>query len=418
MRATRRWVVVGAGVVGVCVASFLVRDGYEVTLLDPNDAGTGASSGNAGGLNPASIVPMATPGIIWSVPRWLADPLGPLTVRWTALPRLAPWIWRFHNSSSLDRVEAAARSLRGLLSPCFDLLLPLADQAQASHLLRRLGGLYVYRSRGALAKSSFAWELRRRNGVELEELDAASIRRIEPALSADYACGIRVQENGHTLDPQGLVQALAGACVRAGVSVIRGRALGFRMDGNRLVAVRTDEGDIDADGAVIAAGVHSRALARDLGNNLPLESERGYHLMIRDPEVHLHHSVMDGEGKFVATGMAGGLRIAGTVELAGVQAPPDWRRARILAQHAHRMIPDLPPAYDPGRMDVWMGHRPSMPDSLPVIDRSVRCPQVIYAFGHGHVGLTAAPMTGRIVADLAAGRPAPIDLSPFRATGR
>jgi len=408
-------VVVGAGIVGVCAASFLRRDGHEVVLVDADEPGSGASFGNAGGLNPASIVPMATPGVARNVPKWLNDPLGPLSIRWRYLPALSPWLLRFLRASAPQRVEQTARVLRGLLAPCLDLLLPLAKDAGVEGLIQRQGGLFVYRSRAALDKSRFIYELRRRNGIACEELGADAIRELEPGLSRDYACGVLIRENAHTTDPQGLVQGLAQAFVHAGGEVLRRKALGFVLDGARLRAVKTTAGDIPADAAVLAAGIRSRALAQELGDAVPLESERGYHLMIRDPEATTRVSVMDGEGKFVATPVQGGLRIAGTVELAGVDAPPDWARARILLAHAHRMLPALPAQFDAARMSTWLGHRPSMPDSLPVIGPSRRCADVFHAFGHGHVGLTAAPMTGRVIADLVAGRPAAIDVAPFRA---
>jgi D-amino-acid dehydrogenase len=187
------------------------------------------------------------------------------------------------------------------------------------------------------------------------------------------------------------------------------------LNGERLRAVTTDAGDFQCKFAVLAAGVHSHSLARKLGDSVPLQSERGYHLMIRNPEVATRISVMDGEGKFVATPMEMGLCIAGTVELASVNAPPNWNRARILLTHAHRMFPKLPSHYEPDRMSMWMGHRPNLPDSLPVIGRSRRSSNVVYAFGHGHVGMVAAPMTGRLVTDLVAARDPQIDITPFRA---
>ena len=200
---------------------------------------------------------------------------------------------------------------------------------------------------------------------------------------------------------------------RRGGEIVRARALGFRLDGARLTAIRTDVGELPADAAIVCAGAHSKPLAAALGDRVPLETERGYHLMIRDPESMPRIPTADADGKFVATPMALGLRFAGTVELAGLAAPPDWRRARILLTQGRRMLPGLAAEYPEERLSMWMGHRPSLPDSLPALGPSRASPDVIYAFGHGHVGMTAAPMTGRIVADLVAGRPPAIDIAPF-----
>jgi len=203
--------------------------------------------------------------------------------------------------------------------------------------------------------------------------------------------------------------------LRNGGKLRRARVTGFDLDGAKLRAIQTDAGDFVADKAVLAAGAHSKPLAAALGDRVPLETERGYHLMIRDPEVMPRIPTYDAAGKFVATPMETGLRFAGTVELAGLSAPPDWRRARILLEQGQRMLPGLAAHYPEERLSLWMGHRPSMPDSLPVIGASSRSPDVLYAFGHGHVGMAASPMTGKVIADLVAGRATSIDVAPFRA---
>ena len=243
------------------------------------------------------------------------------------------------------------------------------------------------------------------------------MRQLEPTLSRDYQRGILVRENGHTSNPLALVQRLARPFpALAAASSMQARALGFRLDGGRLVAIRTDQGELAADAAIICAGAWSKPLAAALGDRIPLETERGYHLMIRDPEVMPRIPTADADGKFVATPMDTGLRFAGTVELAGLAAPPDWRRARILLEQGRKMLPGLAADHAEERISVWMGHRPSLPDSLPALGPSAATPDVIYAFGHGHVGMTSAPMTGKIVADLVAGRPPAIDIAPFAAS--
>jgi D-amino-acid dehydrogenase len=411
--ATRRVGVIGAGMVGVCAASWLQRDGHRVFLIDPGNPGEGASFGNAGAFNGSSVTPTAMPGIARSIPRWLLDPLGPLSLRWRYLPAILPYLVRFVRASAPDRVRAQARALRPLIAPTVPLVRELAHEAGAEELIHQRGHLYVYRSAAALAKDGFAWALRRENGVAVDEFDADELRQLEPALSREYVRGLLVRENGHTSDPFGLVSRLAARFIGRGGELVRARAFGFRLDGGRLTAIRSDAGDLPAEAAIVCAGAHSRPLAAALGDRVPLESERGYHLMIRNPEVMPRIPTADADGKFVATPMAAGLRLAGTVELAGLAAPPDWRRARILLAQARRMLPGLADAHPDERLSMWMGHRPALPDSLPVLGPSRASRDVIYAFGHGHIGMTAAPMTGKIVADLVAGRPPPIDLAPF-----
>jgi len=415
--AARRVAVIGGGMVGVCVACWLQRDGHSVFLVEPGNPGEGASFGNAGCFNGSSVTPTAMPGVLRRVPHWLMDPLGPLSLRWSYLPAVMPYLVRFVRSATVDKVRAQAAALRPLLAPSVTLVRELARDAGAEELIHQRGHLYVYRSPEALAKDGFAWALRRANGVAVDEFDADELRQLEPALSRDYVRGLLVRENGHTDNPLALVTRLVERFQAQGGEVVRGGALGFRLDGRRLVAVRSDAGELAADAAIVCAGAHSKPLAAALGDKVPLETERGYHLMIRDAESMPRIPTADADGKFVATPMQLGLRFAGTVELAGLAAPPDWRRARMLLAQGRRMLPGLAAEHAEERLSVWMGHRPALPDSLPVLGASRASPDVIYAFGHGHVGMTAAPMTGRIVADLITGRPAPIDISPF-APGR
>ena len=412
----RRVGVIGAGMVGVCIASYLQRDGHSVFIVEAAEPGHGASFGNAGAFNASSVTPMSMPGVMWNVPRSLFDPMGPLSLRWSCLPAIAPWLVRFIRAGTADKVHAQARALRPLVGATLDALMPLVRDAGAEDLVHRLGHLYVYRSPQGLEKDRLAWELRRENGVEIDEFDADELRQLEPVLSRDYVRGILVRENGHTSNPLGLVQRLLDHFLRSGGTLERARVVGFGLDGGRLAAIRTDRGDLPADTAVICAGIWSKPLAAALGDRIPLETERGYHLMIRNPEIMPRIPTADADGKFVATPMAAGLRFAGTVELAGLTAPPDWRRAHILLEQGRKMLPGLAADHPEDRVSVWMGHRPSLPNSLPALGPSHASPDVIYAFGHGHVGMTSAPMTGKVVADLVAGRPPSIDIAAFAPT--
>jgi glycine/D-amino acid oxidase-like deaminating enzyme len=415
MAGKKKVVVIGAGMVGMATASYLQRDGHDVAVIDPQPPGQGASFGNAGCFNPSSVVPVATPDTWKNIPKYLSDPLGPLRIRWSYLPALAPWLIRLVRAGTPQRIEAQARALKTLLAPCLDALLPLARDAGAEHLVARSGILIAYRSQKSWDADAAAWDIRRRNGTHWEELDTDELRQFDPNLSRDFTRGKLVPGNGHCLDPGGLVAALAEAAQANGATFLRRRATGFSFDGATLRAVQTPEGEVAADTAVIATGAHSKPLAAMLGDKVPLETERGYHAMLRAPEIMPRVPTTDSEGKFVATPMADGVRFAGTVELAGLDAEPDWRRARILLQQASNLYPGLARTYPEDRYTVWMGHRPSLPDSLPVLGPSSRSRDVLYAFGHGHVGMTGGPYTGKVIADLVAGRSAPIDLSPFRA---
>ncbi|AMS44924.1 NAD(P)/FAD-dependent oxidoreductase [Aminobacter aminovorans] len=408
--------VIGAGMIGITSALWLQQAGRKVIVIDPNPPGTGASHGNAGCFNGSSVVPMSMPGMWTSVPRWMLDPLGPLSIRLAYMPTLFPWLWRFLRAGRREEVKKQAAALRALLGPTLPYLKQIARGAHIDDLICEQGHLYVYRSEKSLAGDRFGWQLRGDAGVHLDWLDQRQLQDFDPALSASYTQGVLIRENGHTPDPGGLVMRLAEYFVRQGGVLHQAKATGFRLDGGRLQSIETDNGIVQADSAVIAGGAHSNTLLKMLGDWVPLETERGYHVMISDPESQPRVPTCDASGKFVTTPMNNGLRLAGTVELAGLEFAPDWKRARALVKLGQKMLPGLPACVAEERLVFWMGHRPSLPDSLPVIDRSSRCPDIVYAFGHGHVGMTGAPMTGHLVADLILGRTPKIDIAPFRFT--
>ncbi len=404
-------VVVGAGIVGISCARSLQREGAAVTVIDPLAPGRGTSFGNAGGIAVTEVAPQALPGIMRRVPRWLMDPLGPLAIRWSYLPRLAPWLWRFWRASRRERVEAAAAALASLLSHAYDDYEPLLVEAGIRDILYRKGCISLYESEEALRADAFEWELKRRHGVRVERLAPEELRQMEPELAPIFKLGMFVPDWGHVADPYRVVASIAEHFAREGGTIREARAVGFELGGEGPLALRTESGErIPFERLVIAAGAWSGRLAKLLGSPVPLETERGYHTTLPHPNVSLNRMLHSAEGGFVATPMAMGLRLSGTVELGGLELPPNYARARVLVERARRFLPRL----DASGGSEWMGFRPSLPDSLPVISPSPHFGNVFYAFGHGHLGLTGGATTGRIIASLAAGRDPGIDLAPFR----
>ena len=417
IRAKKRVVVIGGGAVGVSTALWLQRDGCDVTIIEVNDGvGEGASFGNAGCLNASSIVPMSMPGNLPKVPGWLLDPLGPLTIRWNYLPKITPWLLRFVTAGTQTKVRHQARALKALLAGTVDLYMDLTEPEAAHKLIKRNGHLIVYRSQADFEGDRLGWQLRRENGIDYEILDEHELRQLEPCLARDVKVGIFFPHNGYTSNPNSLVRAMGENFLRNGGTLRRGSAKDFVFEGDALRGLRVDDTVVAADAVVVAAGARSLPFVRACGDNVMLDTERGYHIMIRDPEAMPSRSIMDATGKFVATPMEYGLRLAGTVEFAGLEAAPDWRRARILAKLGRDLFPALLDKYPDDRLTLWMGFRPSLPDSLPVIGTSKRTRDVVYAFGHGHVGLAAGARTGLLAADLVMKRPPHIDISAFSPT--
>ncbi len=405
----RHVVVVGAGAVGVCCAAYLRRDGHAVTLIDAGEPGDGASKGNGGIIATNMCVPVATPEVLRRVPWMLLDREAPLRIRWRHLPRLAPWLARFVLSARPVTVERIARELAGLLDLALDSYAPLLQYAGAGELIRRGGWLHVFENAQVMADAAATVELQRRCGVRVERLDGPALREREPALSPTIAGGYHYPDCAHTVDPQLLVRTLAEAFVRGGGRLLRGRVDGLEIADGRVRAVRADAEVAPLDAVVIAAGAWSYPLARAVGADVPLDTERGYHLMLPDPGIALRGPLVCGGPDFGITPMRHGIRLAGTVELADLHAPPDPRRSTMLYDMARRILPGLS---DAGAAQ-WMGFRPSLPDSKPVIGVSPGVPNAYLAFGHGHLGVTMAAATGRLIADLVASRTPPIDLAPF-----
>jgi len=413
---TRHIAVIGAGIVGAACAVELARDGHRVTIIEAGDPGgeQAASYGNGAWLSPSSVVPPSMPGLWRKVPGFLTDPLGPLAIRWQYLPKLAPWLARFVLAgSTVGRVEATARALRPLVADAPERHRALAAEAGVEDLIERRGLLYVFPARADFERESLAWRLRRESGVGWLELGADELRQQEPELDRRYTFGVLVQAGGNCADPGAYVAALVQYAIGQGATLVRAGARGFRIAGRRLQAVLTGEGEVGCDAAVICAGARSSALARAAGDRVPLETERGYHAVISAPGTGPRHPIMPSDGKMAVTMTRGGLRIAGQVELAGLDAAPDWRRADILRDYALRIFPGLPRDLPAERVTVWMGHRPSIADGLPVIGAASGCADVMHAFGHGHVGLAAGPVTGRLVADLLGGLPPVINPAPY-----
>jgi D-amino-acid dehydrogenase len=409
-------VIIGAGAVGAVSAIEARRAGFRVTIVDPAAAGgeQAASYGNAGWLSSHSVIPPALPGAWKKVPKLLADPLGPLALRWRYLPKALPWLVRYLWSGwTLAKVDATAFALRALLKDAPLLHAQLALDAGVPDLIERQGALHIFRTRADFEADSLAWAIRRKTGIEWIELSAEELRQRQPGLDRRYAFGVLVEEAGRCRDPGAYVAALAAHARELGAEFVAARAKAFRLEGGKLQSVLTDTGEIACDKAVIAAGARSKPLCASIGDVLPLETERGYHVTIEGAEVASRSSFMAADAKVVVSAMKCGLRCAGQVEIAGLEAAPDWRRAEILRDLLYGMIPDLPQTVKPDQVKLWMGHRPSMPDGRPCIGYARASRDVVYAFGHGHVGLVGSARTGRVAAQLLMECEPEIPIAPF-----
>ncbi len=394
-------IVIGAGVVGLSTALYLRRAGVAVVVIDPLPPAGGASFGNAGLLSPDTAVPIALPGMLRKVPGWLTDPLGPLSVRPSYFPRAVPWLLRWIRSGQLQRVMAISDAMRALHRDTLGCWQELLGAPLYRELIRPIGQVHVWEGEGDSANAQVEQQVRDRHGIRTETLTADDLRQMFPGIARDVTRGLLTPGNGFTVSPQRSVRTLGELFQQEGGELINERAMKLipREGGGWMVM--TNIANRSADHVVVATGAWSRQLLGPLGISVPLETERGYHAMLFDPEVMPALPISNKTRAFGVTPMEDGLRVAGTVEIAGLDAPPNEERAKALVQHARRMFPALTGA----QVRYWMGFRPSTPDSLPVLGPAPGRPGLHFAFGHGHFGMTGGPPSGRLVARLITGQP-------------
>jgi len=410
MAAEKSVTVIGAGIVGVCCALHLQREGFKVRLVEKAEPGKAASFGNSGSFGTASCVPFALPGVLKKVPKMLFDSTSPMKLRWSHVPKALPWFLRCIEAARPSRVEAIAAARNSLLVHTHAGYAPLIEGADASKWVSDQGLLMTFESEAAFEGAAYALDLRRRHGVHMDILDGNEARQMEPALSPKVIKAVSLPDVHRTIDPWRLCDALARDFVRRGGEILDAEVRGFEIGREGPTKIMTDRGPIDVETVVLAAGVWSRSLAAELGTKVPLEAERGYHVMFAKQDFGLSRALVSADRSVSLAHMHEGIRATGVAEFAAPDAPADMRIADMVMRHAKALVPGL--KGEPASR--WMGPRPSHPDSKPVIGRSPSHKNVLFAFGHDHLGLTMAGITGQLIAELAIGKPTTVDLAPFR----
>ena len=405
--------IIGAGIVGCSTAAFLQRQGFDVTVIDRVPPGQGCSFGNAGGVAFAEIVPAVHPRILMKIPGWLIDPLGPLTIRWSYLPKALPWFIAMGRNAMPDRVKAITEARAALALRVVADFETLLKAANAHDLLVYRDTIRLFDDERQFATEARARATRKLYGYEMKTLSAGEVRELEPAISPHIHCGVFHGGWYFVRNPETVVKAIAADVTRNGGQFVSDDVAKIETADGKAVGLRLGSGKSHRlDRLVICAGAYSRGLAAQLGDKVLLEAERGYHMVLPNSGVELSRSITYARTLGAATPMDVGLRLAGTDEFAGLEAEPNYARADALWTHFKKVLPGMQPP--DAATTRWMGRRPGTPDSLPVIGPSKRASNVWYGFGHGHMGLTWGPTTGRIVSELMSGSPSNMDLSPFR----
>ncbi len=406
--------IIGAGIVGLCCALALQREGLRVSLYDTNGAGNGASYGNAGLISTGSCIPIALPGMLWQVPRWLMDSDGPLALRPMYAPKAFPWLWQWLRATADNKVISASHALNALHAPALKRYADLLGPQPFAALIKQEGQLHIWsRSNKQGHSDRLVAQLREQHGVRTTVLDRSAIRASMPDIASHVQAGICFPAHANTISPQALTQALLKQFTDRGGMLLARQIQKIQLlsgSDNKRFRLWSNLGDTFAKRVVVAAGAHTNELLNPLGIRLPLESERGYHVELPNPGVHVPRPFIYKDRAIAVTPMQTGLRFAGTVEIAGLHHPPNPHRVESILRAARELFPQI--NTDGARS--WFGHRPSTPDSVPVIDESTQWPGLFFACGHGHTGMTGAPMTGELIAQLATGKPSGIDARPYR----
>ncbi len=401
--------IIGAGIIGLAIAANLVQRGYKVTVLDREGPAAGASRGNAAGIAWTDVAPLASPGVWKQAIKWLIDPLGPLTVRPGYAHKILPWMLRFLAASSPKKVASSTRALvelNGSALPAWERLWRVSG---THNQVRRDGCLELLDTASSLAEAREAWAEQRDYGIKVEELDAAAIHDLEPDLSGRVIGGALLPDWAQVDDPKAICLSLADWLKSEGVTFAVGEIdrLEPKEAGCGLVLKSGEH--IETEHLVIACGAWSKTLAAQLGDKVPLDTERGYNITIPEPGVKVNRFIMLPGHGFVLSPLSTGLRIGGAVEFGGLELSPNWKRVDAMLAKAKLFYPGL-------RSEIgerWMGFRPSIPDSLPVISPATRHGRIFYAFGHAHHGLTQSATTGEMIADMIEGKRPAVDPAPF-----
>ncbi|WP_319824613.1 FAD-binding oxidoreductase [Thalassovita sp.] len=405
--------IVGAGIVGTATAVWAQRSGMRVTLIDRLGPAEGASYGNGGVLASCAVVPVPVPGLLKQAPSYLFNPSKPLFLRWSYLPRLAPWLMKYMARANDRDARATARALTAIIGDSLADHQALAAGTPAERYLHPCDFLYLYRDRADFLTDAYTYDLKRENGFSWTEYDHDGLRAYDPALQGDLGYGAGFADHGRISDPGAYVKALAAHVEAQGGRVLRADVTDVIQDNGQVTGLRADGDILPCDAAVITTGAWSGPLGRKLGLSTPVETERGYHIELWNPSIMPRAPILVNAGQFVATPMEGRLRLAGIVEFGGLDAPPSRAPFDLLLSKARAALPGL--SWD--EKTEWMGHRPVLPDSLPMIGAVPGIKGAYMGFGHHHVGLTGGPKTGRLLAQMAVGQTPNIDMTPY-APGR
>ena len=399
--------VIGAGIVGICSAYFLKKSGFNVTLIDKEKPGTMTSFGHACSFADYANVPVNYPGLIWDIPSMLLRKDGPLAIDLFYILKNLPWAISFLKNCKKEKVNEIASSLTNLLKHSQISYDEIFQDVDVSEYISHEENLYLFDSKKSFEDNEYANVIRKNNNVKVRNLNKNEVKELEPNIAEVYYAGQIFTGSRHTTNPLAISNKIFDKFLELGGIYINQNVKNIIKKENKI-ELRLEDKNFYFDKIIVSTGAWSNQIANKFGDKFPLDTERGYHILFDTNEKLINRPVAWSESGFYLIQIHDGIRAAGTVEIAGLKKPPNKKRLAMIERQSRKVLPQLREV-----KSTWMGRRPTLPDSLPVIGKSQNNNNVIYAFGHQHVGWTLGAVTGKIIDSLSKDQVPNIDISAY-----
>jgi D-amino-acid dehydrogenase len=399
--------IVGAGIQGICIGLQLLKKNIPVTIFDKQDPASMASYGNAGHFSPYAVLQFNRPDILVNIPKMLFSSYGPLALKWNYVPKMLPWIFNFVKNCNTKSMLHTAKYMHQILDLSLDAYDEIFKEIDTTNLVERKGILYAW-SNENLKSRNLEMKVRADLGVKQTPVSKAEISDLEPNLQPIFDNGVLFDYAWHARDPYQISKKLFDLYIKKGGKFIKENVTGIKQINSQETLIKSETKEYTFEKSVIACGAFSKKLTDQLGENIPLDTERGYHVHFKGMDHLLSRAVINLDRGFGLTPMNQGMRAVGTVELGGLDNPPSKKRIDYIIRCAKEMLPELDK-----HEDEWLGFRPTLPDFLPVIGPSQKNKNIIYAFGHHHLGWTLGAITGKVVSGIVAEENTNLDLTPY-----
>ena len=403
--------IIGSGIQGVCIGLQLIKKGIPVTIFDRNDPLSSefkaASYGNAGHFSPYAVLQFNRPDVLYDVPKMLLSSNGPLALKWNYIPKMIPWFLNYLKNCNKKSALHTAKYMHQILNLSNDAYDEIFKEIDTTNLVEKKGIIYVWTNKN-LKSREFEIKVRNDLGIEQKLLTQKEILKLEPNLKPVFEAGVIYESAMHARDPHGILKEIFKLFIKKGGKFVQENISHIKQIRKNETTIKSASNEYKFEKSVIASGAFSKNLTDQLGEKIPLDTERGYHVHFKNKDHLISRPVICLDRGFGLTPMNQGLRAVGTVELGGLKNPPSKKRIDYIIKCAKELLPELN-----NHDDEWLGFRPTLPDFLPILGPSLKNKNIVYAFGHHHLGWTLGAITGKIVSGIIAEEKTNLDLSPY-----